>query len=155
MMRDAEDQFESRRPEGESSSVLEAPNRRRPSVASFSFESDPRNLRNLLAEVDSCLGHSDPGLRRSVRLLVGEIVARLMAACPGITVRLAMEIMADSVRLDIAERSDHPCEFWNALDHVVFSDLTSRWGRDRRGGGGAWFEVEIGSKARPGIDREL
>ena len=114
--------------------------RRRPTVARFRFQPDPRRLRSLLDEVNAALGSCDSLQRRKVRLLVGEIVARLLERCPNGAVNLDLEIMADSVRVDISD-SDGECEFWDGLDEVVFSDLTTAWGRDRRGSGGAWFEV--------------
>jgi len=114
--------------------------RRRPTVARFRFQPDPRRLRALLDEVTAALGSCDSLQRRKVRLLVGEIVARLLERCPNGSVNLDLEIMADSVRVDISD-SDGECEFWDGLDEVVFSDLTTAWGRDRRGSGGAWFEV--------------
>jgi hypothetical protein len=115
--------------------------RRRPTFTRFRFQPDARRLRTLLAEIDRGLGSSDLLLRRNVGLLVGEIVARLLGTCPRTAVQLELEIKADSVRVDISQRGDKPCEFWDALDDAVFSDLTSAWGRDRRGSGGAWFEV--------------
>ena len=115
--------------------------RRRTPVARLRFEPDPRRLRTLLAEVEAGLESSHPLLRRRVRLLVGEIVARLLSACPRSAIELDLEVMADSVRVDIRERGEEPCDFWEALDDAVFSDLTSAWGRDRRGSGGAWFEI--------------
>jgi hypothetical protein len=118
------------------------PDRRRPTVARFLFQPDPRHLRRLLAEVDVGLGSSDPLLSRNVRLLVGEIVARMVTASPRTAVELELEIKADSVRVDISQRGDEDCDFWDRLDDALFSDLTSAWGRDRRGSGGAWFEIE-------------
>lgn len=115
--------------------------RRRPTLARFRFEPDPRRLRMLLGEVEVALGSGDPLLRRKVRLLVGEIVARLLTTCPRSAVELDLEIKADSVRVDIRQRGEERCDFWDALDDALFSDLTSAWGRDRRGSGGAWFEI--------------
>jgi hypothetical protein len=121
---------------------LGIPDRRRPAVARFSFQPDPRRLRRLLAEVDVGLGSSDPLLRRNVGLLVGEIVARMLTASPRTAVQLVLEIKADSVRVDICQPGDEQSDFWDQLYDAVFSDLTSAWGRDRRGSGGAWFEIE-------------
>ncbi len=118
-----------------------ATDRRRPSVATLSFEPDPRHLRELLADVEGALEPMDSRHRRTVRLLVGEVVARLITHCPGMAIQLDLEIKRDSVRVDIRHRGDDPCDFWNALDDTVFSDLTTGWGRDRRGSGGAWFEI--------------
>lgn len=89
-------------------------------------------------------------MRRKVRLLVGEIVARLLDRCPDGAVNLDLEIKADSVRVDIFE-NDGECDFWDGLDDVVFSDLTTAWGRDRRGTGGAWFEVAAPTASGPGV----
>lgn len=122
--------------------------RRRPSVATFGFQPDPRRLRALLDEVEAALGPGDALLQRNVRLLVGEIVARLTVACPDVAVRLALEVMADSVRVEIAS-DGAPCEFWSGLDDALFSDLTSAWGRDRRSVGGAWFEIRAPVPAGP------
>jgi hypothetical protein len=127
--------------------------RRRPTVARFAFQPDPRRLRTLLAEVEIGLGSSDPRLRRDVRLLVGEIIARLLIACPRTAVQLDLEIKADSVRIDIRQRGNERCVFWDGLDDAVFSDLTSAWGRDRRGGGGAWFEIAKPLRRRMDVHR--
>jgi hypothetical protein len=129
---------------GDSAGIVRAPatvDRRRPTVARFRFQPDPRRLRTLLAEVDVGLDPRDSVLRRNVRLLVGEIVARLLTASPRTAVELELEVKADSVRIDIRQAGDQGSDFWDALDRAVFSDLTSAWGRDRRVGGGVWFEI--------------
>jgi hypothetical protein len=124
--------------------IVRAPataDRRRPTVARFRFQPDPRRLRTLLAELEVALDPGDSVLRRNVRLLVGEIVARLLTASPRTAVELDLEVKADSVRIDIRQAGNQRSEFWDALDSAVFSDLTSAWGRDRRAGGGVWFEI--------------
>jgi hypothetical protein len=127
--------------------TIEPTERRRPSIATLRLQPDPRRIREFLAEVESGLGDScDQQLRRNVRLLVGEIAARLLGACPRAAIQVDLEVKADSVRVDIAERGGEPCDFWDALDDAVFSDLTTAWGRDRRRGGGAWFELEAPSR---------
>lgn len=127
--------------------------RRRPTVARFRFEPDPRDLRRLLGEVEVGLGSTDPLLRRNVRLLIGEIVSRLLTACPQTAVQLDLEIKADSVRVDITQRGNERCDLWDALDDIIFSDLTSAWGRDRRASGGAWFEIVRPPPRRIGTHR--
>lgn len=117
-----------------------ATERRRNTVARLRFDPDARHLRALLEEIDACLELRDPDERRRVRLLVSEIVARLLASPHGAAVHLDLELKPDSVRIDIADR-DGGADFWEALDDTIFSDLTTGWGRDRRGSGGAWFEV--------------
>ena len=117
---------------------------RRPTLAHFSFERDPRLLRALLQDISEALELSHPSLRHEVRLLIGEIVGRLLHRCPEQTVQLDLVIKADSVRVDVAETAGD-CDFWEALDDPVFTDLTSGWGRDRRGNGGAWFEISAPS----------
>lgn len=126
---------------GGDSPAGETVDRRRPDLARFRFQPDPRHLRTLLAEVDADLESSDRMLRRNVRLLIGEILAQLLRECPRTAVHLDLEIKEDSVRIDIFARGDERCDFWEVLDDIVFSDLTTAWGRDRRGSGGAWFEV--------------
>jgi hypothetical protein len=121
--------------------------RRRATVARFRFEPDPRQLRELLAQVDAAVDRRDALLRRRVGLLVGEIVGRLVGQCPRAPIRLDLELMDDSVRIEIAQSNGDDCDFWETLDEVVFTDLTSGWGRDRRGGGGAWFEVDAVTRA--------
>ena len=116
---------------GGSSGADSAPgtqDRRRPTVARFRFEPDPRDLRRLLGEVEVGLGSTDPLLRRNVRLLIGEVVSRLLMACPQTAVQLDLEIKADSVRVDITQRGNERCDVWNALDEITFSDLTSASG---------------------------
>jgi hypothetical protein len=116
------------------------PDRRRSTVARFRFEPDPRLLRGLLEDVGVALSSTDPLVRRKVGLLVGEIVARLLERCPDAHVDLDLEIKADSVRIDIVE-SEGGCDFWEAVDEELVTDLARDWGRDRRGVPGAWFEV--------------
>lgn len=114
--------------------------RRRPTVARLRFDPDARHLRALLEEIDACLELRDPDERRRVRLLVSEIVARLLASPHGAAVHLDLELKPEGVRIDISDR-DGGDDFFEALDDTIFSDLTTGWGRDRRGTGGAWFEV--------------
>ena len=64
------------------------------------------------------------------------------------SIRLDLELKADAVRIDMAA-SDGDCDFWDVLDDVVFTDLTSGWGRDRRRSAGAWFEVAAVDHASP------
>ena len=117
---------------------------RRPTLAQFTFERDPRLLRALLQDISEALESSHPSLRHEVRLLISEIVGRLLQRCPEVTVQLDLVIKADSVRVDVPETGGE-CDFWDALDNEVFTDLTSGWGRDRRGSGGAWFEISASS----------
>ena len=114
--------------------------RRRSTVAHLRFEPDPRLLRGLLDDVDVALSSTDPVVRRKVKLLVGEIVARLVERCPDAPVHMDLEIKADSVRVDIVE-SEGGCDFWEAVDEDLVSELAREWGRDRRGVRGAWFEI--------------
>lgn len=130
----------SRHPHSDSS--LGTADRRRPALAELSFAPDPRRLRELLAEFERALDSSDPALVRRARLLVGEIVARVLAAGLQEEIELGLQIRSDSVRIDIWQDSVGPCDFWDRLDDAVFSDLASTWGRDRRRECGAWFEIE-------------
>ena len=130
----------------ESGASPETSDRRRPTLAHFTFEPDPRRLRALLHDVSDALEASDPLLQHKVRLLIGEIVARLLHRCPEATVQLDLAILADSVRVDVVETNGE-CDFWEGLDEAVFTDLTSGWGRDRRGKGGAWFEISAPGQA--------
>lgn len=114
--------------------------RRRPTVARFRFDPDARRLRALLREVDACIESRESLERHRVRLLVSEIVARQLDYRPYAPVYLDLELKENSVRIDIAQL-DGGSGFWDALDDTVFSDLTTAWGRDQRGSGGAWFEV--------------
>lgn len=114
--------------------------RRRPTVARLRFDPDARRLRTLLEQIDACIESRDPLERHQVRLLVSEIVARLLDYQSEAPVHLDLELKQDSVRIDIAQ-VDGGTAFWEALDDTVFSDLTTAWGRDRRGSGGAWFEI--------------
>ncbi len=114
--------------------------RRRSTVARFRFDPDPRRLRALLDQVDACLESRDSLERHQVQMLVGEIVSRQLDYRPFAPVYLDLELKENSVRIDIAQL-DGGDGFWDALDTSVFSDLTTAWGQDRRGSGGAWFEV--------------
>ena len=86
---------------GEAGDGSSRPERRRPSVRSVSFAPDPRRLRSLLAEVEATLEPNDPALVRRVRLLVGEIVARVIASDLEAEIQLDIEIMRESVRIEI------------------------------------------------------
>jgi hypothetical protein len=125
---------------GGTNTLERATERRRNTVARLRFDPDARHLRALLEEIDACLEQRDPDERRRVRLLVSEIVARLLDSTHGAAVHLDLELKDQSVRIDISDR-DGGDDFFEALDDTIFSDLTSGWGRDRRGTGGAWFEV--------------
>ena len=56
-------------------------------------------------------------LQHKVRLLIGEIVARLLHRCPEATVQLDLAILADSVRVDVFETNGE-CDFWDGLDEA-------------------------------------
>lgn len=115
--------------------------RRRPSAARFTFTPDPRRLRELLTDVDAKLAGCDCRQRRTIRLLIAEIVSRLLSSSPETTIELAVEQKVNSIRLDVWQASDGPCDFFENLDEAIFVDLASVWGSDRRRGCGAWFEV--------------
>lgn len=115
--------------------------RRRESAAAFSFNPDPRRLRDLLADIDAKLADCDSRQRRSVRLLIAEIVSRLLSTSPRAQIELAVEQKRNSVRLDVWRAGTGPCDFFEGLDEAVFVDLASVWGRDRRRDCAAWFEV--------------
>lgn len=125
----------------ESAVATEFEERRRPSAARFTFSPDPRRLRDLLADVDAKLADCDSGQRRTVRLLVAEIVSRLLSTSPDTTIELAAEQKSNSIRLDVWQAADGPCDFFEDLDEALFVDLASAWGRDRRRDCGAWFEI--------------
>lgn len=120
---------------------LEVADRRRPAVARFTFKPDPRRLRSLLGDVERKLGTGDFQQRRRVRLLVGEIVARLLHTAADATIELAIEVKENSVRVDVWQPDREPCDFFQHLDEAIFLELASMWGRDRRRACGAWFEV--------------
>ena len=115
--------------------------RRRASAAAFSFRPDPRRLRDLLAEVDAKLDGCDGRQRRLIRLLIAEIVSRLLSTSSRVEIELAVERKQNSIRLDVWRADAGPCDFFENLDEAIFVDLASVWGRDRRRECGAWFEV--------------
>ena len=120
---------------------LEVADRRRPAQARFTFKPDPRQLRSLLGDVDRKLAPGEFNQRRRVRLLVGEIVSRLLHTAAEATIELAIEVKENSVRVDVWQPDREPCDFFQHLDEAIFLDLASMWGRDRRRDCGAWFEV--------------
>ena len=121
--------------------ATEPEERRRESATTFTFTPDPRRLRALLGDVDAKLVDCDGRQRRSVRLLIAEIVSRLLSTSNGARLELAVERKENSVRLDVWRADSGPCDFFENLDEAIFVDLASVWGRDRRRECGAWFEV--------------
>ena len=122
-------------------SAAEIEERRRESTATFTFTPDPRQLRDLLDDVDATLADCTSHQRRAIRLLVGEIVSRLLSAPTRERIELAVERKPNSVRLDVWRADAGPGDFFENLDEAVFVDLATVWGRDRRRECGAWFEV--------------
>ena len=121
--------------------ATELEERRRESTAAFTFTPDPRRLRDLLADVDAKLADCECRQRRSIRLLIAEVVSRLLTTSPRAQIELAVERKENSVRLDVWRAGAGPCDFFENLDEAVFVDLASVWGSDRRRDCGAWFEV--------------
>lgn len=121
--------------------ATEVEDRRRPNTSSFTFTPDPRQLRGLLTAVDAKLAGCDPRQRRTLRLLIAEIVSRLLTTSPRTAIELAVEQKANSIRLDVWQEGIGPCDFFENLDEAIFVDLASAWSRDRRRDCGAWFEV--------------
>ena len=121
--------------------ATELEDRRRASTATFTFTPDPRRLRDLLAGVDAKLADCDTRQRRAIRLLIAEIVSRLLSTSPRTQIALAVERKQNSIRLDVWRAAAGPCDFFENLDEAVFVDLAAVWGRDRRRECGAWFEV--------------
>jgi len=124
----------------EPAGATELEERRRQSGA-FTFTPDARRLRALLADVDAKLVDCDARQRRSIRLLIAEIVSRLLSTAPRAEIELSVERKQNSVRLDVWLVGEGPCDFFENLDEAVFVDLASVWGSDRRRDCGAWFEV--------------
>jgi hypothetical protein len=113
---------------------------RRPTVARYSFAPDARKLRQLLTDVERRIPYPDTNVQRRVRLLVGQIVARMIGASE-CEIEIAVEVKPDSVRIDVWQNTPAPCDFFDKLDEAIFLDLATAWGRDRRRPCGAWFEV--------------
>lgn len=128
-------------PLAEPAVATEREERRRPAIATFDFTPDPRRLRALLAEVDQKLTGGECRQRRRIRLLIAEIVSRLISTSPRAEIHLTVEQKANSLRLDVWQDGVGPCEFFEHIEEAVFLDLASVWGRERRRPCGAWFEV--------------
>jgi hypothetical protein len=118
--------------------------RRRPSVASYSFAPFPQQLRSLLADAEKRLAVLDGDyseLQRKVLLLLEEIVPRLLTSSVHDVVHIDLEIKIGTVRIDVwQEGPDDPCELHDLLADAVVGDLAWARGEDRRRPCGVWFE---------------
>jgi hypothetical protein len=118
--------------------------RRRPSVASYSFVPFPQQLRSLLADVENRLSVLDGDyseLQRKVLLLLGEIVSRLLTSSLDDAVHIDLEIKIGTVRIDVWQHgADRPCEVHDLLEDPVVREMAWACGKDRRRPCGAWVE---------------
>jgi hypothetical protein len=105
----------------------------------------PRALRGSLRQLEDMLGDAEPQVRRSVRLIFGELIADLnrFGHAPPHRLVVDVEVPADSVRLRIAPTSNAFGGMnWPRLVNAATIDRVSAWGVDRRRPGGAWFVFE-------------
>ena len=105
------------------------------------LDSDPCQLRASLAELDGLLKGCEPGLRRRVRLVFGELVARWHEGFSGEAIATMIELLPGAVRVRYsnAEQALTPKD-WEDLVSAPIGDLVDAWGIDRRAKGSAWFE---------------
>jgi hypothetical protein len=117
--------------------------RRRSVLRREQFDSDPRELRATLAEVDRLLAGCEPGLRRRIRLVFGELVARWQDGCAGDAISTVIEIVPGEVRVHFSnpDRTLAPSD-WEGLISASIRALAVEWGVDRRIEGGAWFRFQ-------------
>ena len=118
--------------------------RRRPSVASYSFAPVQQQLRSLRADVEKRLSVLDGDyseLQRKVLLLLGEIVSRLLTSSLDAALHIDLEVKIGTVRIDVWQESAHgSCELHALLEDPVVRELAWACGKDRRRSCGAWFE---------------
>ena len=123
--------------------------RREPVLAQVVVSPTPTKLRESLERVDSMLLDVEAGVRRRVRLLLGEVIGR--SASPDVeptaSIKIEVAILPSAVRIDVSgdglvmpntraegdsTRPSYP--------HWVLHDMADRWGRERRTDGfGMWF----------------
>jgi hypothetical protein len=130
--------------ESMSAAAHDSKDRRRASVASYSFVPVPQQLRSLRADVEKRLSVLDGDyseLQRKVLLLLGEIVSRLLTSSLDGALHIDLEIKIGTVRIDVwQESADGPCEVHDLLEDPVVRELAWACGKDRRRACGAWFE---------------
>jgi hypothetical protein len=119
--------------------------RRAPARSSFQVHSDPRALRQTLETIKTQLRECDPDIERRVELLVGVLVDEwLRHETPAEEpLELEIEILARAIRVEatVPDWSEDP-EFWRRVGETSTLGIANRWGVDRRGTCGAWFEID-------------
>lgn len=115
--------------------------RRRSVLRRDQLDSDPRMLRASLAELDGLLAGCEPGLRRRVHLVFGELVARWQDGFAGEAISTIIELLPGEIRVRFSnpERTLAPSD-WEELVSAPIAALADAWGIDRRIEGSAWFE---------------
>jgi hypothetical protein len=117
--------------------------RRRSVLRRDQLDTDPRELRATLAEIERLLTGCEPGLRRRIRLVFSELMARWQDGFAGDAISTVIELLPGEVRVrfDNPERTLAPSD-WEALVSAPITALADEWGIDRRLSGGAWFHFQ-------------
>ena len=105
------------------------------------LSSCPRQLRANLKELDALLQGSDAWVRRRIRLMFGEVVAKWQHQGVGEPIIATIEILPGAVRVSLGDGEGRltPSD-WAAMVSPAIQDLIDGWGMDRRSEGQAWFE---------------
>jgi hypothetical protein len=127
--------------------------RREPVRAQVFIDPSPTKLRNTLALVDDLLVAVEPGVRRRVQLLLGEVIGRSSVGTGRFPqpIQIEIDILPSTIRIQVSgpalampshsgesEHSTRP-----SYPHWILSGLADRWGQDRRGSDfGLWFLLQ-------------
>lgn len=126
---------------------------RRPRSRAFELRPVARELRSTLLLLELRLENEvDAPVRREVRLVVGELVARWLQ-CAGASdpMILRVSVLADRVRLDVsASGSERSTEFWTKLCDAPGLGLSREVRLRRRVGADAGAYVELPRHSRSG-----
>jgi hypothetical protein len=119
--------------------------RRAPINASFSVETDPKQLRGTLETIKRDLATQDPGVSRKVVLLVGVVTDEwLRHSVPASEpMRLEIDTKEDAIWVGATIPDwEGESEFWTRVGETVSIGIVDRWGIDQRRRSGAWFEID-------------
>ena len=117
--------------------------RRARQVAQHEIALEPRRFPGQLLTLERLLGELDPEVRREIRVLAGQLIARwLSLEGPVGSVIVRVSVFSSEVRVDVsAEPTIHDYGFWETLVTPHIEGLASRWGIDRRTPG-VFFELK-------------
>jgi len=108
------------------------------------LDSDPRQLRETLGELDGLLDDCKGDLRRRVLLMVSGLVTSWHGRFSGEPISAVIEPLPDAARMSLRNsRRELTRDDWEELVTATVVDVVDAWGIDRRFIGSAWFEFRL------------